>query len=341
MCIRDRLELINVETKALVMKLETPKSFSPNPPVRNSNLSWKPVVVPKVVSPTISRTSRLSFSPNGKSIAATFSLGNYNRLVCWNEQGKITSDTNLALRRFGQSNILHWFPDGKRLLAGNDVIDIEFGIDVVSLRQHFGSKPVALVSGNDHLVGSFASRRYLHLQSLESVEIPRASIRQSLKVLKSGGDALLSPSKPIGLRIDLENFSDEHRSDFETEFKKMLGLRGFQLDEKSASYFNVREIGPEESLSIYRKQVPPDARDRVKELKLEKERGAFVLEYITEGKAVWRQMLSSFVYKSKNRENLLKSLKFMIGKISVPYFIPRTDELSILPLVIPPLSQPD
>ncbi|WP_160168109.1 SHD1 domain-containing protein [Rhodopirellula sallentina] len=313
------LVVVDTQTQKIAVRLQTPRNGYTGLPGRNSDLTFEATATSRSLS---LRTRSLAFSPRGNELAMVVDEPTHARILCWDQNGKIILDTAYPTTKFAGDLSLKWFPNGKAFLVDTDVIDRTSGLVVVAHEHKLGHDPKIIPAGNNHIVGTWA----IHGNRLDTVEIPWDGISQSIDTAKTGGSALLSPAHPCGVRVDIGDLRDGERVDIESALKRKLAHGGVQIDNSASSYYQIRVTNPDEVLTGLDRQFLPDMRGLTVNQRLPKGATTFVLEFVAEGEVIWREVLG--INHGRDSRRLASS----IHRCSMPYFIPVSDTLPMLPL---------
>jgi WD40 repeat protein len=150
----------------------------------------------------------MSFSNDGKELAAVFDSGGKPRILCWDvATGKQAYDRPLdaryGLRRYqeDQGRAVEWLPDrGGWLVYGQAIIDRQSTQRIWSLPLYYPDFPPAprrLLDGDRALIVWGATRN--QLPQVRTVTFPKDKFVSARQLVRSGGsavDAVLPPVKP-------------------------------------------------------------------------------------------------------------------------------------------------
>ncbi|MFN0197344.1 MAG: hypothetical protein ACKVT0_11415 [Planctomycetaceae bacterium] len=286
----------------------------------------------------------LEFSADSEELAGV-STHPIPRVMCWNNRGELIYDQPLySEQRAPWENTLQWFPDRKSWLIEFELFDRESGKTVLSIRERFGQHLRIHVLDDNHLIGSLPHSP----EQIEILEIPWGKIRQSLEQIKTGEDALMSPSNPVSIVLDDGSNGAQQNSVggvIVLALTNKLARDNIKVQPGQTTYFRLRfSESAGDRLPIFERQSPFDFRGRDTGRTVMESRGALVVELIVEGEAqpIWRQTL--LVESSKSfdqlitddalRQTMLHSLAMRIDLLDIPFFVPKSKDQVALPLVI-------
>jgi len=130
-----------------------------------------------------------------------------------------------------------------------------------------------------------------------------------------------------------------------TSLTQRLARDGIRAEKECPTYFRLKfaeEAGDE--LPIYERQSRWDFRGQDTGQTATEAKGSLIVELIVPGrdKPIWRETLSALSSRSYDgdindatvRKSMLESLGRQISLLSFPYYIPESEDLPALPLVI-------
>lgn len=286
----------------------------------------------------------MEFSPDGRELAAV-STHPRPRILCWNSRGALVCDQPIytASRGFWE-NRLQWFPNRQAWLIEGDVVDRESGRVVLVIRPRPRQDLKFYVYDDDHLVGTFPHNP----GQLGVLPVPWKDIRASLAAWKGGQPALLSPSEPVGIVVELGALRGDQNATLQTlhdSLVKRLARDGLQVQPNRPTYFRLKFAeSAGERLPIYERQSPFDFRGRDTGRTVTEAKGSLVVELIVpnQPEPLWRDTLqaaSSRTFREdindlSVRKSMLENIAHQISEMEFPYFIPQSKELLALPVVI-------
>jgi hypothetical protein len=286
----------------------------------------------------------LEFSPDSRELAA-ISTHPKPRVICWNYQGRRILDEPLHTERgdFGENSIT-WFPGGKAWLLGSDVFDRDTGKVVLSVRKSSSGVPRVRVRDDDHLVGIFPRSP----NELQIMEIPWENIRASLAKLAEDAPALLSPAQPVSIVFELGSLRGDQNTTIQElgdALKERLARDNLKVEKGQSTFFRIRfseKAG--DSVAIFERQSPFDWRGRDTGQRVREAEGDLVVELMVPGndKPVWRDSLSASSDSSYDgeinemtvRDSMIENLANRMDDLNFPYFIPKSENLLALPVVL-------
>ena len=286
----------------------------------------------------------VNFSADSQELAAV-STNPVPSIMCWNNRGKLVyHEPYYAGRRAFWENSMQWFPDRSAWLVQTDVIDRGAGRIVLSIRERFAQHLKLHVLDDAHLIGTFPHNP----SELEVLEIPWTRIRDSLASLENNDAALLSPASPVRLEIQLGNLRGQALDTelaIRSAFASRLGRDGISIDKDGEAVFRLKFAETAgDTLPIYERQSVFDFRGRNTGRTATEAKGTLVAELVVPGRdgPIWRDTLNvessrSFqedINDATIRKSMLERLAFEVYELNFPYFIPASDELIALPIVL-------
>lgn len=286
----------------------------------------------------------LQFSPDSLELAGV-STHPSPRVMCWDNRGKLVFDQayHVEDRAFWE-NTLQWFPNRQAWLIERDVFDRTTGKIVLSIRKSFAQTLFTHVHDDDHLVGTFPSNP----QQLEVLEIPWEKIRASQDAMKTKQPALLSPALPVALLIelgDLRGDKTEVSQLIETALTERLKRDGFTVSREGKTYFRIKFAETAgDQLPIFERQRFEWGRGRDTGRSATESKGDLVVELFVVGRAdpIWRDTMKVTSSRSFNdeindttvRKSMLDRAASEIRELNFPYFIPESEEMVALPILV-------
>jgi hypothetical protein len=266
-------------------------------------------------------------------------------VMCWDNRGKLVFDEPfyVASRAFWE-NTLQWFPNRQAWLIERDIFDRTTGRIVLTIRKPWAQDLYMHVHDDDHLVGTFPSNP----TQLEVLEIPWEKIRASQEAMKTKQPALLSPALPVSLLIelgDLRGDKTEVTQLLETAFVERLKRDGFTKAPGAKTYFRIKFAeAAGDQLPIFERQRFQWGPGRDTGRRATESKGDLVVELFVVGRAapVWRDTLKVTSSRSFNdeindtnvRKSMLDRAAGEIRQLNFPYFIPESEDLIALPIVV-------
>jgi WD40 repeat protein len=287
----------------------------------------------------------LEFSPDSQELAG-ISTHPRPRLLCWDHRGKLVLDEPLdqipPITTW--EHRLAWLPDKSGWLVSGNVFDRAAKRVVLGVRKKFGEEMLVHLLDKDRLLGEFPHDP----QAVTAIQIPWDRIQASLAAMNDGTPAYLSPSAPVSINIQL----DATRGDQQEAARAIgdalverLARDGVKVERGKSTVFQVKfaeKAG--DQLPIYERQSLFDRRGRDTGRSATEAKGSLVIELLVEGETqpLWRDAVdatnsTSFreeINDATVRKSMLENLAREIAELNIPYFIPNSEELLALPVVI-------
>lgn len=286
----------------------------------------------------------LEFSPGMEELAGV-STHPSPRIMCWNNRGALVFDRPLyTQRRAFWENRLQWFPDRSAWLVEHEIVHRETGRVVLSVRGRSATHLQMYVYDNDHLMGTFPdSPDELHVR-----EIPWAAIRRSLAAMADGSNAILGPGSPVRVELKLgavPGGQNDTAALIQTALERRLARDQIALAPDGGAVFRLKFAETAgDTLPIYHRQSAFDFRGRDSGRQMTEAIGTLTIELLVPGQEtpIWRDTLhaissrtfSKEITEAAVRESMLSSLQSELHDLDIPYFIPKSDQLPALPIVI-------
>ncbi|QDU30299.1 hypothetical protein ETAA8_54190 [Anatilimnocola aggregata] len=296
---------------------------------------------------TLAWMKSLAFASDAQELAMV-STHPAPRLMCWNNRGKLLMDQPFrADRRVGSDATLQWFPDRSAWLIENDIIDRASGIAVLSIKEKFAQHLQIHIYDDNHLIGTFPSDP----GQVEMLNVPWKEIRASIAALQSGTGAVLTPVRPVSIRMELGTIRGDQNETVAALYKGLtdrLNRDNLKVQDGQKTYFRMRFTeNAGDTLPIYERQSVFAFRDPGRDTgrTATEAVGSLAVELFVEGNEtpIWRDTIKgtssrSFSNTEINDESVRKSMidriTSGIGELDFPYFIPESKELLALPIVI-------
>lgn len=251
----------------------------------------------------------LSFANDNTALAA-LATHPVPRIMCWSgSDGGLTMDRAIpGSFDTDKDNRIQWFPDGNAWLVGGQVIDRETGHVLTTLKN--SSARNVCVYDQTRLCGEFPGSNGLTIK-----EVPWDQIQSSVAALNNAAVAHVSPASPVSLQVSLNG-----RTDLEGHvtraFTRRLSADGIRVEgTNNSATFVVTGDFVTRTLSITMKiNGETEWTDRIDEVK-----------------AMQAEFASS---DSSARKPHLDMITAEIGQLVVPYFVPKSDDLATLPVVL-------
>ena len=288
----------------------------------------------------------LQFSPDSQEIAAVTTHPDPTLLV-WNNRGKLVVKRGYKLpgRKAFWEHKFQWLPDGSGWLIAGSLLDRQSQRIVMSIEEEFARDLSVFVKDENHLIGRFSDNSTV----LRSAKIPWDDIRKSLAAIESDDENYLSPSKPVSIKFEFEKLRGDSQSAIDLLTKALterLSKDGFKVIEGADTYFLLRfSEAAGDTLPIYESQFPGlmfGGRDTGR--KATEAKGQLIIELFTphSNKPLYRESVkgqssrtfSEEINDQSIRTSMLRSLRFQLDNLNIPYFIPKDKSMKGLPLII-------
>lgn len=284
----------------------------------------------------------VKFSPDGKELAAV-SEWPKPHLICWSNSGKLMSDEPIQDENPIWDCKFQWFPGRDAWLIGSEVVDRQSRLTVLYVDKPFDLGFRAQVLDQGRLVYQVPD----DTSKIRVVPVPWEQIRQSLACIKAKGPAFLSPSDPPGMKFEFADVLGT-KDGVGWPFRKGLTLRlaeeGLKLADNRPTYFRLTFSEKAGRAVMLRQYSPgnPGVQDTVRQgTEVD---GTLVVELMLPGRAepVWRDTLSATsdlnfyqdITDDLVRRSMIGNLAVSMRRLRIPCFIPESDELLTLPVVI-------
>lgn len=330
----DRVVLGEVATNDTAAEMAPPGKAIGGPPTNRTD----PIFV-------YAWTQALAFSPDGTELAL-FSTHPSPRLIVWSTTGEMVLDVPVPRPRVvGPRTNLEWLPDGKGWLVGGYLIDRATTRVVVSIRVPFASQVLPHVLDKDRVIGVFGKD---DVQGLRTITLPWDKLNASLKQMTDKAGAYISPGEPISLQIDvtgLRGDEGETKRILTDALTKRLARDGVGVTpgRYTILWLKMSEKAGE-TLPIYNRASPFDFRGSDTGKKATEAKGAAVLELWAQGipQPLWRGHLTAASSRSFReeitdqtiRKSMLDQLGNQVGDTDLPYFVPKSQDVITLPVVV-------
>jgi hypothetical protein len=286
----------------------------------------------------------LEFAPDMEELAGV-STHPSPRVMCWNNRGKLVFDRPLYTeRRAFWENTLQWFPDRSAWLIENEIFHRETGRVVLSVRGGFASDTELFVYDDKHLMGTFPDSP----KELKVREIPWEQIHTSLAAMSGGDEALLRPKMPVRVEVNLGELHGDQQTTvnlIQAALERRLSRDEIPVSPQGATVFRLKFAETAgDTLPIYERQSLFDIRGRDTGRTMTEAKGTLVVELLVPGQEtpIWREVLQAMSSRSFNeeitqqavRDSMLGFLQAELNDLEFPYFIPKSNDLLALPVVI-------
>jgi hypothetical protein len=287
----------------------------------------------------------LEFAPDSQELAG-ISTHPKPRLLCWDNRGKLQLDEpldQLPSMAFWEHEI-QWLPDKSGWIISGNVFDRATKRIVFGVRKEFGKETKVHALDRDRLLGAFPHNP----GELTAIQVPWDRIAASLKAMHEGADAILSPSTPVSINIQLTGLRGDQQETARAigdALVQRLARDGVKVERGKATTFQIKFTeSAGDQLPIYERQNPFDFRGHDTGRTATEAKGVLVIEMLVQGQnqPLWRDTLNasnstSFreeINDATVRKSMLENLSRDIAELNVPYFIPKSEELLALPVVI-------
>jgi hypothetical protein len=287
----------------------------------------------------------MEFSPDSQELAGV-STHPQPRLLCWDNRGKLVLDEPLEQLPVISSteHDVQWLPDKSGWVVSGNVYDRAAKRVVLGVRKEFGEELLVHLLDKDRLLGEFPHDP----QAVTAIQIPWERIRASLTAMNDGTPALLSPTSPVSINIQLgatRGDQQESARAIGDALVERLARDGVVVERGKSTVFQVKFAETAgDQLPIYERQSPFDFRGHDTGRRATEAKGSLVVELRVEGESqpLWRDTVdaansTSFqedINDATIRKSMLENLAREIAELNIPYFIPKSEELLALPVVI-------
>ncbi len=344
----DRLAVIRLATGETVVKMKQPRlqSLRPAPDtVRVDEGGWI-VDEPSLDHPdpfSAQSIATMCFSPSSKELFAVSE--SIKRFTCWNNKGELLFD-----KPFGSPSLLsdeahiRWLPTRPAVFAKQDLFDCKAQRHVLHVNISFTQATWLGVFDDQHLIGTMPGR----LECLSLFKIPWEAIDASLSAMEQKEPAKLAPHEPVSITFSVD--SDRSR---QTEMIRIMGdlvkqrltYEGFTVTPGNPVSFRVRFAATESETQPLRRLLRlPEYRDQPEKKIAEVEPGNLILELLVSGNSdpVWREVVQGFTvnrfdeaaHREESRIDFEQSFRSVLEGISLPYFVPESEGLLTLPVIV-------
>ena len=297
----------------------------------------------------------IAFSPDNQEVVSISSCyDKWRQVTCWNSRGLPILDEIIATNQPMTSTNVQWFPNGKAWLVDEVVIDREYCLPVAYVqRQERFTSAHPHVWDDNHLVGFFSGRTY----SPSVAEIPWKDIQASLAELSEGGAAFLGPTTPVSVRMELSTLASKPVAqatldELRDGITQGLTRSGLRVEKECSTFFRVRATDQvKDAKPILVRQIPFELRGG-KISRFTNERG-ILTAVVKEGSTSFQQSPVAWlvlelmvpdsptpIWRDSRAINLadvglsLSSLGSELKELEFPCFIPKSDELLALPVLL-------
>ena len=287
----------------------------------------------------------LKFSPDGKELAAV-STHRGNRILCWSQNGKLTlNQTFLPVQdKAFWENDLQWLPDGNSWLIGGNLVDRSNGDVLLASEVPFGEDVILFVHDQNTLLGRLGSKP----NQLSKCRIPWEEIQRSRKAIEEKTPAYIAPYVPVDVRFDLSNAEapvEEVEKKLGAALRNRLARSRVDCQPGSPNYLQLTFSESEgETLAIIERRGIWDRRGKQTGETATEMNGVLIIEFCVEGRLepLWRQTLRGSSSRSIEgeinqqsiRESMLSMLAVQLAKMHFPYFMPKDENLTPLPVML-------
>ena len=289
-------------------------------------------------------TQDLEFSPDGTELAAV-STHRGNRLLCWNKNAELVVNKPFSLiqKKAFWENDIQWLPDGQSWLVGGNLVERSTGRVLMAFADKFATDVHMLVHDQNTVLGRLGSAP----NKISKIEIPWGDIKQSQEAIEDKVPALIAPSQAVDIRLEFGKTlgaAGEAKKLITEAVQKRLERDGINYKPGSPNYFQLRfSESKGDTLPIYARQSRFDFRGRDTGKTISEAKGSLVVEFFGQDsdEPAWREVLdaknsSSFreeINSKSVRASMLKRMSIELGRMHIPYFMPKDDSLLALPMV--------
>ncbi|MDB5353829.1 MAG: hypothetical protein JWN24_282 [Phycisphaerales bacterium] len=354
-----------VQNKLTLFRTATGKPVTVMSPPRHLAVDGAPAAAPALAKPPRVRTNRstptadirdsidanmtlgamqaLSFSPDGKEIAA-ISTHPTPRLMVWDNKGKLLFDEPLAVPWMALlESTLQWLPDKSGWLVNGYVIDRDLKRPIIAIQKQFARAARVCVWDSEHLIGAMSK----NAAQLESYPIPWKDIRQSIALMHNADATLLGPSRPVSISAEFAGQVEDAQTGqlIADALEQRLKRDGIKVAPGSDTVFHLRlSEAAGDTLPIHERQSPFDFRGRDTGRTIAERQGSLVIELTAKGESspLWRETIAATSARSFReeindasvRKSMIESLTRQLHELSVPYFVPKDQKSLALPVII-------
>lgn len=288
--------------------------------------------------PIFAAMRSLRFSADNQELAG-FSNHPRGRMMCWNNVGKATVD-HAAFTSYDKplgNAALQWFETRKAWFVAGRVTLRQSGRVVLTTQPGDGTVPDVHVYDDDHLVGVLPSAP----TQLSIIPIPWGKMDGSLKTLRDGGPALLSPETSAAVQVNLQPHvkpGSSEIADIRKAIRSTVTRDGLKVEQNRNIVFRVRIASSDAASPILNRMLPPEFR-RPGTGGVNPGNGEFVVvELQLPGKPqpVWRANLGSVSDLGLTGGAVVSTDELIrrLDSLVVPYFIPQDENALALPIVL-------
>ena len=286
----------------------------------------------------------LEFSPDGTELAAV-STHRGNRLLCWNKDAELVVNKPFSLiqKNAFWENDIQWLPDGQAWLVGGNLVERSSGRILLAFAEKFATDVHMLIHDQNTILGRLGSEP----NKISKVEIPWGDIKEAQQAIEDKVPALIAPNQAVDIRIEFGKTlgtAGEAKKLIIEAVQKRLKRDGINFKPGSPNYFQLRfSESKGDTLPIYQRQSRFDFRGHDTGREISESKGSLVVEFYgsDSDKPAWREVLDATNSRSFSEEinsksvraSMLKRLSTELGRMHIPYFMPKDDSLLALPMV--------
>lgn len=257
------------------------------------------------------------FSPDGQELAM---VTNEPRLLCWDSKGQLVFDQLIYRARhdFAFRPSFRWLPDASGWIVSGYIVDREEQRIVAHFANEFARFPFCVALDRNRVIARLKGEK-----TLKSTSIPWDQIESSLAALKEGRPAVLSPSAPVSIKIELVGLgpnASQGVAVLEEQIARRLAFDGIRTAPDCTTVFRLR----------LKKSV---SQGRTKT--------SVIAELVTEDKIWWQEEPVNLYGEVRELfdgrtidDRVVASIFRHVSQLDFPYFIPESPQLSVLPLVV-------
>ena len=339
----DGIGAINTATGKIAVMMQDPAA--PNKPAAKGK---RPLVDPnRIKSDLESKFIRtwidaIAFSFNNQELAAV-SRHDPPRLFIWNTAGKLT-DTIVLPRAACSQKRLVWLPDGAGWVIDGNFIDRKTKRVVAAIRRTYTPELQLHLADLNTLLATAGERT----ETLTARPIPWKEIRASLAKLDEGADAYISPQHPVTVALDMQNVRsapEQVRQLIYDSVVKRLARDKIEVKADQPTILVLRYAEKAGDLvAVYSRQSVWDFRGVDTGQRVTESEGTIVAELLADGgqTLLWRDSIKAWNSRSFTtdvndetvRQSMLENLARRLDELSIPYFLPKSEEEIALPAIL-------
>ena len=339
----DGIGAINTATGKVAVMMQDPAA--PNKPaVKGKRPAVDPNRIKSDLESKFIRTwiDAIAFSFNNQELAAV-SRHDPPRLFVWNTAGKLT-ETVLLPRAACHQKRLIWLPDGTGWILDGNLIDRKTKRVVAAIRKTYTPELQLHLVDLNTLLATAGERT----ESLTARPIPWKEIRQSLAKLEERADAYISPNHPVTVALDMQNVRsgpEQVQQLIYDSVIKRLARDNIQVKPDQGTMLVLRYAEKAGDLvAVYSRQSIWDFRGTDTGRRVTESEGTIVAELLADdGKTLlWRDSIKAWNSRSFTtdvndetvRQSMLENLARRLDELSIPYFLPKSEQDIALPVIL-------